>query len=158
MSVTLSEQRNLCGNQDRSRHCCHKSRWLFCAEALGVCRDEPDKVVNWLHPWDWATRLYCNAQMPPLWGNRRRGPSLTSRFSWKGYIAGVSDLKENHNKTKAKEVLQKLGGCDTLLRRELRRVISGETSGTPGTTMTFDEMAPVVDFLHSFLHSLSPVP
>jgi hypothetical protein len=157
MSAALSEQRDLCGNQEGSRCCCHERPWIFFGEALGVCRDEPEKVVDLLHPWDWATILQrpdaAVMGVPPERPLFYDSILLDALHRW-----CIRLLKENHNNTKAKEVLQKLGGCDTLLRRQLRRVISGETSCTPGSTMTFEEMAPVVNFLNSFLHCLSPVP
>jgi hypothetical protein len=50
MSATLSDQRDLCGNEDlsslSSRCSCHEIPWIFCAEALTVCRDEPEKVAS----------------------------------------------------------------------------------------------------------------
>jgi hypothetical protein len=45
-------------------------------------------------------------------------------------------LQENHSNSKAKEFLQKLGSCDTLIQRVLRRVISGEMSAIPGANMS----------------------
>jgi hypothetical protein len=57
MLAALSEQRDLCGNRDFPQCCCHTNPWTFCGEALGVCRDEPEKVVDLLHPWDWANIL-----------------------------------------------------------------------------------------------------
>jgi hypothetical protein len=59
---------------------------------------------------------------------------------------------------KAKQVLQKLGSYDTLLRHVLRRVIAGEESCTPGTIMSFEELVPVENLLGTFLHCLSPLP
>jgi hypothetical protein len=58
MSAALSEQRSdLCGYRSNPSCGCHISPWHFCVEALGVYRDEPEKAVDLLHPWDWATIL-----------------------------------------------------------------------------------------------------
>jgi hypothetical protein len=67
-------------------------------------------------------------------------------------------LQENHNNIKAKEVLQKLGSCDTLLRRVLRRVIAGEMSCTLGAAVSLKKLVLVDNFFMVFLHCLSPLP
>jgi hypothetical protein len=155
MSAALSEQRNLCGHHGDCT--CRRAPWTVCAEALGVCRDKPEKVVDLLHPWDWTTILQrpdaaviTEESEAPLYYDLTLFVTL---HRWP-----VRLLQENHSNSKAKEVLQKLGSCDTLLRRVLRRVISGEISSTTDTTIPFEEMAPIVNFLICFLHCLSPVP
>jgi hypothetical protein len=132
--------------------------WTVCAESLGVCRDKPEQVVDLIHPYDWTTILQRSdaavitedASMAPLYYDLTLFVTL---HRWP-----VRLLQEDHNNSKAKEVLQKLGSCDTLLLRVLRRVISGDFSSTTATTMPFEEIFPVANFLIGFLHCLSPVP
>jgi hypothetical protein len=155
MSAALGDQRKHCDHN--SLAVCYFAPWTVCAEALGVCRDKPEKVVDLIYPWDWTTILQrtdaavlSEGSEAPLYYDLTLFIVL---HRWP-----VRLLQEDHNNSKAKEVLQKLGGCDTLLRRVLRRVISGAMSSTTATTMPFEEMAPVANFLISFLHCLSPVP
>jgi hypothetical protein len=155
MSTALSDQRKHC--EHKSLYVCHYAPWTVCTESLGVCRDKPEKVVDLIHPFDWTTIL-----------QRADAAVLTEDLEAPIYYDltlfivlhrwPVRLLQEDHNNSKAKEVLQKLGKCDTLLRRVLQRVISGTISSTTATTMPFEEMAPVANFLISFLYCLSPVP
>jgi hypothetical protein len=157
MSAALTETRHLCVN--RLDCVCHKGPWTVCTEALGVCRDDPEKVVDLIHPWDWTTILIRPDAAVLAEASEVEAPL---HYDMILFIAlhhwPVRLLQENHNSSKAKEVLQKLGSCDTLVRRALRRIISGEMSVTPGATMSFIELAPAVNFLTRFLHCLSPVP
>jgi hypothetical protein len=156
MSAALSDQRKHCDHNALA--VCSFAPWTVCVEALGVCRDKPEKIVDLIHPWDWTTILQrTDAHVIPA--DDSEAPIYYDLLlfivlhRWP-----VRLLQEDHNHSKAKEVLQKLGKCDTLLRRVLRRVVSGAMSSTTATTMPFEEMAPVANFLISFLHCLSPVP
>jgi hypothetical protein len=58
MSAALSEERSdLCGNPTVADCACHGGPWIYILQALEICRDEPEKVVDLLHPWDWPTIL-----------------------------------------------------------------------------------------------------
>jgi hypothetical protein len=156
MSTALSDQRKHCNH--KAEHACHVAAWNVCTEALGVCREKPEKVVDLIHPYDWTTILQRSdaavvtedASEEPLYYDSTLFVVL---HRWP-----VRLLQENHDNSKAKEVLRKLGSCETLMRRVLRRVISGDVSSTTATTMPFEEIFPVANFLIGFLHCLSPVP
>jgi hypothetical protein len=118
-------------------------------QELEVCRDKAADVVDVLYHWDWPTILQRNDRYSDyydviLFVGLHRWP--------------VRLLQEDHNNPKAKEVLKKLGSCDTLLMRlVLRRIIAGEMS-TAGACTSLDDLGMVVHFLFSFLHSLTPMP
>jgi hypothetical protein len=160
MSAALSEERSdLCGNRDTPSCSCHTGPWTFCLEALGVSRDEPEKIVDLIHPWDWTTILQRpDADVAVI----RVSSEATLHYDLILFIAlhhwSTRLLQENHNNIKAKEVLQKLGSCDTLLRRVLRRVVVGEMSCTPGAIMSLEELKRVHNFFIAFLQCLSSLP
>jgi hypothetical protein len=160
MSAALSEHRSdLCGYRNNPGCGCHVSPWVFCVEALGVYRDEPEKAVDLLHPWDWVTILQPKPPGATAVTETSDVPLFLFIFLFIALCRWpIGVLKENRNNIKAKEVLQKLGSCDTLLRRVLRGVIAGEMSCTPGANMSFEELERVDDFLGAFLHCLSPLP
>jgi hypothetical protein len=105
--------------------------------------------------WDWATIL----QRPDAPVDPSSTPAHCDLILFVGLNRWpVRLLREDHNNPKAKEVFQKLGSCDTLLNRVLRRIVAGEMSSTAGACMSLDDLAPVVNFLIGFLHCLAPLP
>jgi hypothetical protein len=156
MFTALSDQRSYC--EHNAGKVCRMAPWTVCAEALAVCRDKPEQVVDLIHPYDWTTILQrSDAAVIP-----RDASDGALYYDFTLFITlhrwPVRLLQEDHNNSKAKEVLRKLGSCDTLMRRVLRRLVSGEISSKTATTMSLEEIFPVANFLIGFLHCLSPVP
>jgi hypothetical protein len=85
------------------------------------------------------------------------GPLRPDSLCWAESLARAT-LARRSQQPIAKEVLQKLGSCDTLLNRVLRRIVAGGMSSTAGACMSLDDLAPVVNFLIGFLHCLTPLP
>jgi hypothetical protein len=155
MAQSMSERRNLCDLPNSAACCCRTGPCILFSEGLGVCRDKPADVVDLLYHWDWPTILQRTDA--PISDDDDLSSAIlifVAVHRWLGRL-----LQEDHNNPKAKEVLQKLGSCDTLLRRVLRGTIAGQMSSTPGAYMLLLEfLGIVVDFLYAFLHCLTPIP
>jgi hypothetical protein len=86
--------------------------------------------VDLLYPCDWPTILADGGSSDDhdmaLFFALRRWPVLL--------------LQEDHNNPKAKEVLKKLGSCDALIIRFLRRTVAGKFSSTAGACMALDDL------------------
>jgi hypothetical protein len=131
--------------------------WVSLGEALGICQDEPEMVMDLLMRFDWPSifkRSDCHITDNP--GDRSFWDSV---LFVRLHLWPVRRLVQDPNDETAKQFLKKQkGSCVELFHRILRRIISGEIWSQGANSSRFEDLGPVGIFLMDFMNCLAPLP
>jgi len=144
-------------SQVRCAHPRHKEiPWAALGEALGICSDSSNSVVDLLLTFPWPEILQREDAFVSILPCGSRTHWNMVLFSCLHHWA-VRLLREDISSKKAKALLKQLGACSILLTRTLQSVVSGEF-WSPNEIERFDDLAPVVKYLLDMMNCLVPVP
>jgi hypothetical protein len=136
---------------------CYLKCWGTFKQALLVTKDEPAVILSRIHSYSW-TDILERPNDSAVWFDGMAVYSDTKGFNLLHKV-GVRVLQEEGENSQAEAFLQKLGACQELFRRVLRRVVAGDMlwKGSGSGTFILGIEDPS-NFFVAFFNSLTRLP